>query len=64
MTGVCGCSRPRTGLVTSRPLGGIEDSYAAAPVCSDAACVEEAKAWVTRMAHGKPAFHVVDEVKA
>lgn len=55
------CTHTRTGLVTSRPLGGIEHSYAATPVCDLPECVEEALAWVTRMA-GRPAFHVRDAV--
>lgn len=54
------CTHPRRGLVTSRPLGGIEDSYAAAPVCERQECIDEAKAFVTRMA-GKPAHHILDE---
>ncbi len=56
------CQHPRTGVVTSRPLGGIEGEYAAAPVCSDAACVAEAVAWVVRVTNGRPAFYVADEV--
>lgn len=61
MTAHCLCSRPRSGLVTSRPLGGIEDSYAAAPVCSDADCILEAKAWVLRVSL-KTGHYVADEV--
>ena len=61
MTVSCKCSRPRTGIVTSRPLGGIEDSYAATPVCDLPECIAEATAWVERMTHGKKAHHVPDD---
>lgn len=54
------CTHPRAGLVTSRPLGGIEHSYAATPVCDLPECIDEATKWVARMS-GKPAFHVLDE---
>ena len=55
------CQHPRTGIVTSRPLGGIEGGpHAAAPVCNRAECIEEATEWVVRMSHA-PAFHVLDE---
>ena len=56
------CRHTRTGLVTSRPFGGIEGEYAAAPVCSDDACIAEAKAWVSARVHGRPAYLVLDEV--
>ena len=58
------CQHPRTGIVTSRPLGGIEDSYAATRVCDRSECIAEAMAWVTKTTYGKPAFHVRDEVSA
>lgn len=57
----CLCSRPRTGLVTSRPLGGIEHEYAAAPVCDLPGCHQEATAWVERVSQRK-AHYVADEV--
>lgn len=61
MTAHCLCSRDRTGLVTSRPLGGIE-ACTQAPVCDLPACIEEASQWVKRVSFGKPAFYVADEV--
>lgn len=61
MTSSCICGASPAGRVTSRPLGGIEDSYAAANVCGRAECIEEAKQWVTRMTFGKPAHYVPDE---
>lgn len=57
----CICGNPSAGLVTSRPLGGIEDYYAASPVCALPACIEEAKKWVSRVTFGKAAFHVPNE---
>jgi hypothetical protein len=56
------CQHPRTGWVTSRPLGGIEGPYAAAPVCNLPECIAEAKAWVSERVHGKTAHYVADEV--
>lgn len=56
------CRHPRTGLVSSRPLGGIEGEYAAAPVCSDAACIAEAREWVSARVNGRPSYYVADEV--
>jgi hypothetical protein len=58
----CICGATSAGLVTSRPLVGIEDYYASAPVCALPACVDEATKWVTRVTFGKPAFHVLNEV--
>lgn len=63
MTAPCMCQRPRTGLVTSRPLGGIEGPHAAAPVCDSPLCIEEAIEFVERMSH-KAAYHVLDEAGA
>lgn len=56
----CICGATSAGLVTSHPLVGIEDYYASAPVCALPACVAEARAWVSRVTFGKPAFHVLD----
>lgn len=55
------CSHTRTGVVTSRPLGGIEDSYAATRVCDLPECHQEAFAWVERVSQRTPYF-VADEV--
>lgn len=55
------CTHTRTGLVTSRPLGGIEESYAAAPVCDSRECIDAELAWVARVS-GKPARYIRDEV--
>jgi hypothetical protein len=57
----CMCGATSAGLVMSRPLGGIEDEYAASPVCALPACIEEASKWVTRVTFGKAAFHVPNE---
>ena len=59
MTAHCLCSHPRTGLVTSRPLGGIEDSYAATYVCDLAECHREAFEWVERMS-GRTPYYVAE----
>lgn len=53
--------KPKSGMVTSRPLGGIEDSYAAAPVCNLPECIAEATQWVERVSHRK-AYYVANEV--
>lgn len=54
--------KPKSGMVTSRPLGGIEHEYAAAPVCDREECIAAAKAWVSARVHGRPAFYVAGEV--
>jgi len=56
------CTHPRTGIVTSHPEPGSFSmpSHATTYVCDLPECIEEAKAWVTRMTYGKPAFHVLD----
>ena len=56
------CTHTRTGTVTSRPLGGIEDSHAATRVCNRPECIAEAVAWVERVS-GRKAYHVADEVQ-
>lgn len=53
--------KPKSGMVTSRPLGGIEHEYAAAPVCNRTECIAEATAWVERVSQRK-AHYVADEV--
>jgi len=53
------CRHIRTGLVTSRPLGGIEGQYAAAPVCSLPECIAWATKWVERMSR-RAAYYVPD----
>lgn len=54
------CSHPRTGLVTSRPLGGIEDNYAATFVCDLPECHQEAYEWVERIS-GRTPYYVAAE---
>lgn len=51
------CTHPRTGSVTSLPLGATDSPHAAAPVCSDAACIAEARDWVESKT-GEPARYV------
>lgn len=53
--------KPKSGMVTSRPLGGIEDSYAATRVCDLPECHQEAFEWVERVSQRK-AHYVADEV--
>lgn len=53
------CPHPRTGVVESV---GDWGKNAFAPVCSDQACIDDAKAWVKRVT-GKPAKHVRDELE-
>lgn len=53
--------QPKSGLVTSRPLDGIEGQYATAPVCGLLECIEEARRWVERVSHRK-AYYVAGEV--
>ena len=55
------CTHTKSGVVTSRPLGGIEDSYAATRVCDLPECIAEATEFVERYSH-KTAHYVADEV--
>lgn len=55
------CTHTKSGLVTSRPLGGIEDSYAATRVCDLPECHQEAYEWVERVSQRTP-YYVADEV--
>ena len=57
------CTHIKSGIVTSRPLGGIEDSYAATRVCDEPECIGEAIGWVERYSH-HTAHYVADEVSA
>ena len=54
------CPHPRTGRVTTHPMGYTNGPHAATNVCDLPECIAEAVEWVQRMT-GKPAKHVRDE---
>ena len=54
------CNHPTAGTVTSQQHGMSDEPHASTRVCDLPECIEEAMAWVTRMSHGKPAYHLPD----
>lgn len=55
------CTHPHTATVTSQQHGMSDEECALTRVCELPECVAEARAWVTRMTLGKPAFLVPDK---
>lgn len=57
----CGvCSGPRKGVVTTLAASQSGESFASAPVCDSSECIEDATAWVRRVAR-RAAYHVKDQ---